>query len=220
MTPRKPGSLAWKWRLYRKATRDQTVALAGVDVHWTVRLNGGGMQFGQDFVRVVDELGPVGRLAEWCAGPGFIGFALYGRGLCESVDLLDINRAATRAQRRTFRANPRVKGRAYRSDCFDSVGDARWDLIVANPPHTPRTVVGLEWATPLCFVDPDWRIHEKFYAQARAHLRPGGRIVLQENPAYSTVSDFEAMIAAGGLRVVSVEVAPTAIPMYYIVVQA
>jgi methylase of polypeptide subunit release factors len=41
------------------------------------------------------------RALEWCAGPGFIRFALLGYGLCNTLCLADINPEAVEACRLT-----------------------------------------------------------------------------------------------------------------------
>lgn len=191
----------------------KAVTLNGIDISYEPWLDGGGKLFGQDFLRVVE---PVNRLAEWCAGPGFIGFSLYGAELCRELHLLDINPEAVRVASQTFESNG-VPGRAWLSDCFDNCPES-FDLIVANPPHVPTTEV-LPWSPPICYRDEDWQIHRKFYAQVGDHLHPGGRVILQENPAYSKVEDFTEMIEAGGMQLVDVWDCPTEIPMYYVLTE-
>lgn len=44
-------------------------------------------------------------------------------------------------------------------------------------------------------------------------------MILQENPAYSKVEDFTAMIETGGMGLVDVWDCPTEIPMYYVVTE-
>jgi 16S rRNA G1207 methylase RsmC len=101
-------------------------------------LDGGGMDFGQEFIWVVEKkFGRVGRLFEFCAGPGFIGFSLLAHGLCDRLTLADINPEAVDACRATVAENgleSRVS--VYQSACLDSIpqGEA-WDLVVSNPPH-------------------------------------------------------------------------------------
>ena len=53
----------------------------------------GGLAFGRDFPRVLNELGigRRGRVFEFCAGPGYIGYSLLAAGWCESLVLSDVN---------------------------------------------------------------------------------------------------------------------------------
>jgi len=63
-----------------------------IRVCYTDDLDGGGRGFGQCFIPLVQELfGKVGRIFEFCGGPGFIGFSLMVNGLCESLCLTDVN---------------------------------------------------------------------------------------------------------------------------------
>lgn len=62
-----------------------------IDVYFKQNLRGGGDIFGQDYLRIVKQLGKVNRLFEWCSGPGFIGFSLLANGMCDSLCLADIN---------------------------------------------------------------------------------------------------------------------------------
>jgi 16S rRNA G1207 methylase RsmC len=198
-----------------RSNERHVVALGGIDVVYEKRLDGGGKLFGQDFVRLLEGQ-PVDRLAEWCAGPGFIGFSLYGHGLCKRLDLLDINPQAVAVAQETMRVNS-VPGKVWLSDCFDDC-DESFDLIVGNPPHCATDEI-LPWSPPITYRDPDWSIHRKFYSQVRDHLNPGGRVILQENAEYSSAEDFTAMIQDGGLEVEEVASCPTEAPMYYLVVR-
>lgn len=107
-----------------------TVRYGEIDVCWTPELEGGGMSFGQDYLPVVANLfGHVGRVFEFCAGPGFIGFSLLAHGLCDSLALIDVNPAAVAAARETVRRNgleDRVT--VYLSDGLDGLpADERCD---------------------------------------------------------------------------------------------
>jgi len=63
-----------------------------IRVRFLSYLEGGGRNFGQEFIRVVKEkFGKVEHVFEYCAGPGFIGFSLLARGLCKKLSLADVN---------------------------------------------------------------------------------------------------------------------------------
>ena len=99
----------------------------------------GGLAFGRDFPRVLNELGigRRGRMFEFCAGPGYIGYSLLAAGWCESLVLADIDPDAVSTARFTA-AHNELEDRVvvYRSDALDQIPDSeRWDLVVANPPH-------------------------------------------------------------------------------------
>jgi hypothetical protein len=171
----------------------------GVRVSYKSHLDGGGRAFGQAFIPFLCARGMprLGRVFEWCAGPGFIGFSMLGHGLCESLCLADINREAVAACRRTIAAN-RLGERVsvYQSDNLDGIPQSeRWDLVVSNPPHFNEASGDLRSA------DGGWRTHRGFFAAVGAFLKPGGVVLLQENNAGSTPEDFRPLIEEAGLTI-------------------
>jgi hypothetical protein len=176
----------------------RTVRYGALDVAYRSDLDGGGMGFGQTYVPVVKELwGRVGRVHEFCAGPGFIGFALLAHGLCDSLCLSDVNPDAVQAARETVRRN-RLEDRVavYLSDALDGIAAAeRWDLVVSNPPHFRSGYEG-----SLRHHDPDWECHRRFYGGVPAHLNPGASVLIQENYEGSDEREFTAMIGEAGLQ--------------------
>jgi len=171
----------------------------GLEVAWTPDLDGGGRAFGQDYIPLVQHLfGRVRTVAEFCAGPGFIGFSLLAHGCCERLVLVDVNPRALDAVRETVRRNglgDRVTW--HLSNGLDDVPDTeRWDLVVANPPHFPAPV-----AEQVSMITDDlgWALHAAFYARVGGFLAAGGSVLLQENSEGSVPEDFLPMIAAGGL---------------------
>jgi methylase of polypeptide subunit release factors len=165
----------------------------------------GGMAFGRDFPRVLNELGVGrrGRLFEFCAGPGYIGYSLLAAGWCETLVLSDVEPGAIASARHTAAYNgleDRVT--AYVSDALDQIPDAeRWDLVVANPPHflpDPSRPEDIQ------VFDPDWSLHRRFYSSVERHMRPGGLAIVAENRAGSDPNLFADMIRDGGGRPVTV----------------
>jgi Methyltransferase small domain len=161
-------------------------------------LDGGGPGFGQDYIRALEEIGlrHCGRLFEFCAGPGYIGYSLMARGVCGSLALADVNPVAVEAARKTAGFNG-IEDRVsiYLSDGFDQIpASEKWDLVVGNPPHF------LRWTGPsrLRCEDPDWELHKRFYSQVKRFLNPGARVLLQENGLGSNVEMFIPMIREGG----------------------
>ncbi|WP_185921642.1 methyltransferase [Streptomyces sp. WAC06614] len=179
-----------------------------LSVSYTDGLDGGGNTFGrayEPFVR--DRIGRVGSVFEWCAGPGFIGFSLLAAGLCDRLDLGDVNPDAGAAVGRTVAEND-LHGRVrfHLSDGFEAVpDDLRWDLMVGNPPHVNAAAAASHYQrtrSPLIWKDTDWAIHRDFYAAAPGRLRPGGSVLVQENHRFSTPEDFTGMAEESGLEVV------------------
>jgi 16S rRNA G966 N2-methylase RsmD len=188
--------------LLRRLKPWQQANFGDIRVAFKTHLDGGGSSFGQDFIPFLRDCGMprLGRVFEWCAGPGFIGFSMLGHGLCHSLCLADVNPEAVAACRRTVAANGlgnRVS--VYRSDNLNDIPiTERWDLVVSNPPHFNETSGDLRSA------DCGWDIHREFFTAVGRFLTPGALVILQENNAGSTVGDFRPLIEAAGLRILFV----------------
>ncbi len=131
-----------------------------------------------------EHIGPVGHAFEWCAGPGYMGFALLGAGLCKRLTLADINPVAVAACRETIRLNgleDRVS--VYLSDNLRDVPEHEvWDLVFGDPPHFPAALQRhIDGGFELRSVDTDWRVHRAFFEQLRPHTKPGSRLFLTES---------------------------------------
>ena len=196
-------------KLIRKATRgrlggpqtyeDIVAVYDGIAVFDQPEQHRGGLAFGRDFPRVLNELGigRCGRLFEFGAGPGYIGYSLLAAGWCETLVLSDVDREAIATARHTAAFNG-IEDRvtAYVSDALDHIPDGeRWDLVVANPPHflaDPRRPHDIQ------VFDPEWILHRRFYGAVERFMRPGGLVVMVENQAGSDPAAFAEMIRAGG----------------------
>lgn len=165
--------------------------------HWA------GLALGRDFPRTLNELGVgrCGRLFEFCAGPGYIGYALLANGWCESLALSDIDSESIATAMRTAAYNgieDRVAG--YASDVLDDIpADERWDVVVGNPPafesHPDKHLADGDWDRGY---DTNWNVRRRFYSSVKAHMNPGGVVVMSENVRGSDPAVFEEMIRAGG----------------------
>jgi methylase of polypeptide subunit release factors len=173
-----------------------------VRVAFTKDLDGGGTSFGQALIPfVANNVGKVGRVFEWCSGPGFIGLSLLAHGLCDSLCLADKNPAAVEAAITSVRVNGLEDVvSVYESDCLDGIPTHEsWDLVVGNPPHAQEEVVReIPWPS-LIYADHEWSIHRRFYDRVAAFLRPAASVLVIENGLYSTPADFRPMIENAGL---------------------
>lgn len=174
----------------------------GLTVFDRKELHGGGLSFGQDFGRVLLQFGlkRSGRLFEFCAGPGYIGYSLLASGFCEQLVLADVNPLAVAVAKHTAQYNEiEHLVTVYLSDVLDGIpAGERWDLVVGNPPHYLQE--GAD-DNDIRSVDPEWSIHRRFYASVGRFMRPGGHVVMMENARNSSVELFEPMIRAGGGRI-------------------
>jgi ribosomal protein L3 glutamine methyltransferase len=127
------------------------------------------------------------RILDLCAGSGCIGIACAQAFPEAEVDLAELSPGALAVCRQNLRRHAcgdRV--RVLRSDLFDGLGGARYDLIVSNPPYVPSA----EWkALPAEFRhEPRMALEAgadgmslvaRILAQAPAHLQPGGLLVCE-----------------------------------------
>jgi SAM-dependent methyltransferase len=181
-------------------------------------LDGGGAGFGQDYIPVLRELGlnHTGRLFEFCAGPGYIGYSLLAHGFCSHLTLADINPVAVAAARETAAFNGLADSVSiYQSDGLDDIpATEKWDLVVSNPPHFP------DGNPDLRLLDTEWKLHKRFYSQIKRFMNPGGQLVIQENAQGSKPDDFIPMIRDGGGEYIKTLPGPDIGPggrMYYLV---
>jgi predicted RNA methylase len=175
------------------------VRYGNLKVAYEPALDGGGLGFGQSYIPLVDRMyGKVGRVYEFCAGPAFIGFSLLANDLCHSLCLADINPQAVRACERTVELNKLDDDvNVYESDSLDSIPRSeKWDLVVSNPPHFIDA-----YQDSLRHFDADWKLHDRFYSHVKAHLNEGGTLLIQENSEGSWPTDFAAMLARNGLKI-------------------
>lgn len=180
--------------------KELTVTYGDITVFYRGALDGGGTTFGQEYIPVVkNRFGHVSHIFEFCAGPGFIGFALLAAGLCDRLTLADINPEAVALCRKTVKHNgleDRVT--VYESDVLKAIPpEERWDLVVGNPPHFVAESEE-QYQGYIRRFDPNLRIHQEFYEQIGAHLAPGGVLLLQENAEGMKPEVFKDMIEANG----------------------
>jgi len=179
------------------------VTYGNIRVNYRDHLDGGGRTFGIEYLPLFHDLDMPRqqRVFEWCAGPGFIGFALLGHGFCDTLCLADINPEAVEACRRTVAQNQLAERvTVYHSDNLDGIPlSEQWDLVVGNPPHFSDVSPG-----ELRFHDECWSLHRSFFNAIGRFVKPGGIIVLLENNHGSTAETFRSMIEAAGLCIVFV----------------
>ncbi len=137
------------------------------------------------------------RILDLCTGSGCIGIACANQYPHAQVDLGDISSGALAVARKNIKRHglgQRVH--ALRSDVYDGLGDATYDLIVTNPPyvgtaewkglpdeyrHEPR--IALEAGSD------GMDIVERILAGAPERLRPGGLLICEVG---DSVEEFDA----------------------------
>ena len=190
--------LGWAAGLVEEAARPQVWtawdAPGGISVQYLSRPDmahgGGNTAFGAALVDKAAALGTHRRCLEFCAGPGFIGFALLGRAACKNLVLADVNPLSVAAARETIRVNELGdRAVAYVSDGLAGLPqseEGQLDLVVSNPPHFVSADAWDAWwamvggartpssgRTRAMTVDAGWRLHARFYANIGRFLAPG-----------------------------------------------
>lgn len=178
-----------------------------IDIFYHPNHNGGGMDFGQDYIDVISNRyeQPFKKVYEFCSGPGFIGFSLLGAGLTECLVLSDLYEPLSEVIDATIERN----GLKERVNFYNMPGVADLpendiDLVVSNPPHF---LTGQSWLGHIedrIYIDENWDIHKEFYRNIATKLSDDGIVLFQENALGSGVTDFEVMIAEGGLELTDV----------------
>ncbi|MBC8178916.1 MAG: methyltransferase [Deltaproteobacteria bacterium] len=194
------------------------VEFQGIKVYYTNKLDGGGADFGQDYIDFIGgNFPPQKRVFEWCSGPGFIGFSLLAHGLCKTLCLADINPLAIEACSKTVRLNNlESKVTVYLSDNLKNIPPSeKWDLVVGNPPHFKR-VCTKKRSPEIIFLDKDWALHREFYKDVGKFLKQNGTLVIQENALRSRVESFREMIESNGLSIVDTPICKLDSRYYYI----
>jgi ribosomal protein L3 glutamine methyltransferase len=127
------------------------------------------------------------KIADVCTGSGCLAIVLARQFPGAAVDAIDVSPdalAVATLNVAAYRLARRV--RLWRSDVFEDMPAATYDLIVSNPPYEPSAVVS---ALPAEFrKEPPLALDggtdgldviRRLLSQARARLRPRGRLLIE-----------------------------------------
>ncbi len=129
----------------------------------------------------------VRRVADVCTGSGCLAILLAHHFSRAKVDAIDLSADALEVAKINVRAH-RLARRVtlHRSDTFDAVAVARYDVILSNPPYEPSSLVDAQ--APEFRAEPRMAhdggrdglaIIRKLLQQARARLAPDGVVLLE-----------------------------------------
>jgi ribosomal protein L3 glutamine methyltransferase len=155
-----------------------------------------------------------------CTGSGCLAVLLALAFPAAEVDAVDISSDALEVARRNvadYCLQPRV--RVLQSDLFDGVTGRCYDLIVSNPPYVTAAEMERlpeeyrrEPALALAGGTDGLDVVRRILAQARAHLKPGGVVVIEVGSgraaveaAFPELSPTWLETSAGGDQVLLVE---------------
>lgn len=143
--------------------------------------------------------GVAGReVLDLCTGSGVL--ALCAAQLGARATAVDLSRRALL----NARLNARANGLAIelgRGDLFAPVAGRRFDVIVSNPPYIPAPPGQASGGAARAWdAGPDGReFLDRICAQAPAHLKPGGRVLLVHS-SLARPHETERLLGEHGLR--------------------
>jgi release factor glutamine methyltransferase len=196
MSPERARSLRrWHDVAYEnlRASLPTRISLLGLDLYVTEDVfapsHGGGFQ-----EAVVAEVKPTDRVLDMGTGSGVN--AILAAAVSSDVLAVDVNpKAVDCAIANADRNGVSSRITFFQSDVFEGV-DGAFDLIVFDPPFrwfAPRDLLEVSTA------DENYRALTKFMREAKDHLRPGGRILLN----FGTSGDIDflhSLVDAAGFR--------------------
>lgn len=206
----KPNSCYYDEKI--KLELDQRFRAHNIEIHYNYALDGGGTGFGQRYRRVLAQLYPDRKFKncfEWCSGPGFIGFDLLSRNICENLYVADIYQPCIDSIMATIENNRAIcQGRVqyhHGQHIASLPADWKFDLVVSNPPHwnpgLGQFITKIDLRNRIC-CDNEWLVHKEFFENIRPRLMPGARILLQEQSLASGPECFKSFIEDNDMHIV------------------
>ena len=197
-------------------------------IHHADEMNGGGMQYGEEYPYIIKENYPnrlFNTCYEWCAGPGYMAFNILSHGLCQNIFLTDIYDPGIEISKQSAKENNLLdKFNAYLLRDINLIPkNFRFDLVVANPPHYNRfpydSIYTASDNRRIC-EDPDWRSHIEFFNTITSYLTDDAVIILVENQEASSSETFRPYIESNGLKIVNsvtAKICPD--PVYFLIIE-
>ncbi len=142
--------------------------------------------------------GPGTAVLDLCTGSGAIAVSAALAG-SRDVTAVDVSRRAVLCAWLNGRING-VRVRAVRGDLLAAVGPKRFDVIVSNPPYVPASTDELPTRGPERAWDAgrDGRLLlDRICAEAPAHLKPGGIVLLVHSSVCGTDETLRRLEASG-----------------------
>ena len=138
------------------------------------------------------------RVLDLCTGSGVVALAAATRGDCD-VWAVDISLRSVLTAKLNARLNG-VRVNAVRGDLLSAVKGLDFDLIVSNPPYLPHPSEEPPRRGPARAWDagPTGRLFlDRICAQAPAHLRPGGALMLIHSSVCGERQTLDALADRG-----------------------
>lgn len=190
--------------------------LSGISIKYPRLLDGGGLNFRDDLIRVVKQTGKYvyNRGFEWCSGFGVLGYEMLGLGMCNHIVFSDYFPDAIKNCIETAEANNLSNYvTTYLTSTIQQIPESeKFDLVISNPPHCPnyeefvtimkdqnQSDVVIQNSARLC-VDQDFAIHNEFFAHIRKRLTHDADVYLIEATEHLPIH----VAKLSGLRLVQI----------------
>lgn len=181
----------------------------GFILQYPTHMDGGGYELKDELYSLIDRTGKehYSRALEWCSGVGPLGYDLLDKKLVDTVAFVDSHSPSIKACLANATANNvSDKVSAYVCDkIMQMPSHERFDIIVANPPHSGDRQAFIESLEHLNCVDNTCRIIvddgyealQDFYANIKDYCNPDADIYITTG---SNQEHYVAWAAKGGLR--------------------
>ena len=181
----------------------------GFVLQYPTHMDGGGYELKDELYSLIERTGKehYGRALEWCSGVGPLGYDLLDKKLVDTVAFVDSHGPSIKACLANATANHvSDKVSAYVSDKIMQIpSHERFDIVVANPPHSGDRQSFIESLEHLNCVDNTCRIIvddgyealQDFYSNIKDYCNPGADIYITTG---SNQEHYVAWAAKGGLK--------------------
>lgn len=136
---------------------------------------------------LIDDAGAVERVLDLCTGSGCLAILAAHHFSNAMVDAVDISKGALEvASRNVAEYGLEDRVALHRGDLFAPLGDARYDLIISNPPYVDAE--GMAALPPECRAEPKLAfdggadgldVVRRILRDAPDHLTPGGGLLCE-----------------------------------------
>lgn len=190
-------------------SKQERVYENGFILQYPTHIDGGGYELKDELYSLIDRTGKehYSRALEWCSGVGPLGYDLLDKKLVDTVAFVDSHSPSIKACLANATANNvSDKVSAYVCDkIMQMPSHERFDIIVANPPHSGDRQAFIESLEHLNCVDNTCRIIvddgyealQDFYANIKDYCNPDADIYITTG---SNQEHYVAWAAKGGLR--------------------
>lgn len=142
---------------------------------------------GESDAALIDDLGAVTRVLDLCTGSGCLAILASQTFYNAQIDAVDISRDALGvAARNVAEYGLQDRVTLHKGNLFAPLGDARYDLIISNPPYVDAE--GMADLPPECRHEPKLAfdggddgldVVRRILDEAKKHLAPGGGLLCE-----------------------------------------